>query len=81
MTDRKTKPNSSQGLTTMPLDEFARNIKANMLAVSEGDYLRIPLQDGAAAVIIDEAEWKMLVQALKIRLEHPEWADNNGPVS
>ena len=40
---------------------------------AEGEYVKVRMTDGSASVIIDEAEYAMLCQALKLCTEHPEW--------
>lgn len=45
---------------------------------AEGEFVKVRMADGFASVIIDEAEWAMLCQALKLCTEHPEWLREPG---
>ena len=45
---------------------------------AEGEYVKVRMTDGFASVIVDEAEYAMLCQALKLCTEHPEWLGEPG---
>lgn len=44
-------------------------------ALETGTYTKIKCGKGQNAILIDEPEWEMLTQALKLCMEHPEWTE------
>lgn len=50
-------------------DDYLRN-------ASVGETIKVVLSSGYSAIIIDEPQWEMLQQALKLCTEHPEWLND-----
>ncbi len=47
------------------------------LAAYEDEFTSVNVGKGRSAVIISDTEWQMLLQALKICTEHPEWTTSS----
>lgn len=60
-------------MRTVSVGEFIRRPGVFVQEAVAGDYTTVRLANGQAAVLIDEPEWTILVQALKLCLDHPEW--------
>ncbi len=61
-------------MDTIAIDAFMKNPMKYMREAMDGQFCKVTAENGTAAVIIDETEWTMLCQALKLCTEHPEWA-------
>lgn len=55
------------------LDQFLTNPEQYIRNAVLGEYVEVKTGRGLNAVIINETEWTMLTQALKLCTEHPEW--------
>lgn len=60
-------------MNTISIEEFASNPSMYIRQAMAGDYLKVTGDNGNAAIIIDESEWSMLCEALKLCIGHPEW--------
>lgn len=59
-------------METITLEEFMKSPMNYMREAMDGSYCKITAENGTAAIVIDEPEWTMLTQALKLCMEHPE---------
>ena len=59
------------------LETFLETPEQLITSAASGEHITIATGNGNAAVIIDEAEWEMLRQALNLCTEHPEWMHTN----
>ena len=59
------------------LETFLESPEYLITAAAGGEHIAVSTGDGNAVVMIDEAEWEMLRQALNLCTEHPEWMRTN----
>lgn len=59
------------------LKTFLESPEQLITSAAVGEHITISTGDGNAAVVIDEAEWEMLRQALTLCTDHPEWMRTN----
>lgn len=60
-------------MQTISLEAFMKSPMKYMREAMGGNYAKVTAENGTAAILIDEIEWTMLTQALKLCMEHPEW--------
>ncbi len=60
-------------MNKVTIEQFLAEPERFLREAACGEYSTVRFEDGNAAVIIDEAEWTILRQALVICMEHPEW--------
>ena len=59
-------------MRTVSVGEFIRRPGSFLQEAVDGEYTSVRFPDGRAAILIDEPEWTILVQALKLCMDHPE---------
>lgn len=59
------------------LETFLESPEHLIASAAGGEYIAVSTGDGNAVVMIDEAEWEMLRQALNLCTVHPEWMRTN----
>ncbi len=64
-------------MNTVTLEQFMKNPMKYMRDAMNGEYSKVTAENGLSAVVIDEPEWTILVQALKLCMEHPEWTQKS----
>lgn len=62
-------------METISFSEFIARPGTYINNAANGNYVKVATGKGNAAIIIDETEWTMLTQALKLCMEHPEWTE------
>ncbi len=60
-------------MKNITLKQFLSDPEILLHDAAAGEYSTVRFEDGSAAVMIDEAEWTILLQALKLCMEHAEW--------
>lgn len=64
-------------MNKVTLEEFLTEAERIICDAAAGEYTAISTGGGKVAVIIDDAEWTMLRQALVLCMEHPEWTNSS----
>ncbi|MBR6982067.1 MAG: hypothetical protein IKH75_00815 [Ruminococcus sp.] len=60
-------------MDTISIEAFMHNPMKFMREAMTGEFVKVDSGNGYKAVIINDTEWTMLSQALKLCVEHPEW--------
>ncbi|MBQ7372507.1 MAG: hypothetical protein IJW67_11640 [Blautia sp.] len=63
-------------METVSLAEFELNPARYVYKAFQEEYSKIVDPSGLTAILIDEIQYIVLKQALKICTEHPEWTDD-----
>ena len=63
-------------MDTITLEEFLQSPTKYIRNAMNGDYCKVTGDNGCSAIIIDEVEWTMLCQALKLCVVNPQWTTN-----
>ena len=64
-------------MDTISIEDFMKDPMKYMRLAMDGIYTKVAAENGLSAIIIDEPEWTILVQALKLCLQHPEWTEKS----
>ena len=51
--------------------EFMLAPEKNLTKAAHGDYIKVTMEDGSKAIVIDEAEWEVLTGAMRMALNTP----------
>lgn len=68
---------TENSMNKVTLKQFLAEPERIVCEAAAGEYTAVSTGDGKIAVIIDDAEWTMLRQALSLCMEHPEWTSNS----
>lgn len=60
-------------MNIVTLKQFLTEPERLIREAAAGEFVAVRTGHGTTAIIIDEAEWTMLRQALVLCMEHPEW--------
>ncbi len=60
-------------MEAIDINQFLKDPVRPIIQALDGNTTTITMGDGHRVVVVDETEWTMLNQALKICTEHPEW--------